>query len=251
MVAFTLIELLVVIAIIAILAALLLPSLSRASAQGKSARCKSNLHQMAIALQLYAGDNNLAYPFDAYGTVEIPLSFTWLQALLPYYPVSFTNRAYHCPGYPGVIPVGYGGDPLNPTNWVGSYAYNTLGTYAGTTDELLLGLGPWYISTESPGLHAIHEADVRAPAEMFAFADARLMAPVQYTGGVQMGTTDMECGISSSEVYLPYPLRHGSSYNVASCDGHVDALRPSWLFNPAKCAVRWNNDHQPHPETWR
>jgi prepilin-type N-terminal cleavage/methylation domain-containing protein/prepilin-type processing-associated H-X9-DG protein len=69
---FTLIELLVVIAIIAILAALLLPVLSRAKGRAQGIACLNNGKQMMTAMILYTGENNEFFPPNADGGTTDP-----------------------------------------------------------------------------------------------------------------------------------------------------------------------------------
>lgn len=98
--AFTLIELLVVIAIIAILAAMLLPALSRAKASAQQAACISNLKQWGLAEQMYIADNHDIPPTDGMGdsgtdnggtySGSLPFGsaldpFAWFNLLPPYW----------------------------------------------------------------------------------------------------------------------------------------------------------------------
>ncbi len=236
--AFTLAELLVVIAIIAILAALLLPTLSRAKAQARSTACKNHLRQIGLALGMYVSDYR-HYP-PMWGEDTGPFQ-TWADRLFPYAPLNWTNRSWHCPTYianGGIIQV-VKPPPVKRVRVFTSYSYNAYGIshVPGIHPEgFRLGLGG------HPGSNPA-EPEVLAPSQMFAVSDARTTRDGEGTwGNVAMKAYSF----TICELAPP----HSQAYNTLFCDSHVLLLKRKDLLYPPRTAHNWNRDNQPHPEVW-
>jgi len=225
--AFTLIELLVVIAIIAILAALLLPSLSRAKVQALSVACMNNLKQLQVCFHLYSMDHNDVVPPNNYvydvTTGQPSLGFssnlTWCPGLAPFdtntanieagllFPYNRSVAIYRCPADKSSVR-NFDGTSL-PLPRTRSYNMSEAINGLPIDDEAVI-MPPSYQK----------ETQIREPpaSKLFVFIDVH-----------EDGILDSLFGIPPpgwnliSETWWDLPAnRHSQAANLSFADGHVE-----------------------------
>jgi prepilin-type processing-associated H-X9-DG protein/prepilin-type N-terminal cleavage/methylation domain-containing protein len=223
---FTLVELLVVIAIIGILAAILLPALSVAREAARQTSCKSNLHQLGLAILMYKADWHEHYP-PASDASFLNLWFgqrsdySWEATVDftkgPLYPYLKEGRVASCPSFREQ-------DFVHTVAGASAgYAYNYY--YVGGNN---FAVKPDWSNWPGP---PAKDADISDPSKTILFADSA--AGIPYDKPTQLRENWLLDPPSTNyrppEPYVRQPIvdfRHNGKANVLFCDGHIVSLSP-------------------------